>query len=224
MSIVFNLEPYIEKINNVESTQKLFEVFSLALAQVGIDVACFQVVTEHGIETLLMGSVEPQFRLAVCDDNKFDSVAKYAAGQSGAFYFNATQNEVVDLKVLDAVDIGICIPLRGPSGSFAVVKAIFESDLQIPATDLLVFSDAIAAVFYRKYCLISGDGASEVKLTQRESQVLQLASAGETKRSIAVVMGVTDHAVDFHYRNIMRKYKTNRMVVAVVKAARKGLV
>lgn len=85
-------------------------------------------------------------------------------------------------------------------------------------------ADVIAAVFYRKYCAMTNCNSNSVRLTGKELQVLKSVSRGEAKRSIAESMGVTNHAVDFHYRNIMKKYQVNKGVVAVVKAIKEGVI
>lgn len=60
-------------------------------------------------------------------------------------------------------------------------------------------------------------------ITRREQDVLESALQGKTDKEIAEFLGITSHAVRFHWRNIFRKLETGRRIQAVTKALQIGL-
>lgn len=63
-----------------------------------------------------------------------------------------------------------------------------------------------------------------VKLTQRETEVLQLISKGHSKGEIAKILCISYHTVDYHNRKILKKFSTNKMIVCVAMAIRLGIL
>jgi DNA-binding CsgD family transcriptional regulator len=55
-----------------------------------------------------------------------------------------------------------------------------------------------------------------VKLTARETDVAKLMSQGLSNKLIAVQLGLSEHTVKFHVKNVCTKYKTSSRVVAAV--------
>jgi DNA-binding NarL/FixJ family response regulator len=66
--------------------------------------------------------------------------------------------------------------------------------------------------------------ARQVGLTKREHQVLQLAAQGESNKTIAVKLWLTEQTVKFHLSNIYRKTRTANRIEASRFAIREGLV
>ncbi len=62
------------------------------------------------------------------------------------------------------------------------------------------------------------------ELTTRESEVLQLLSAGLSNKEIAARMKISDHTVKFHVNAILTKLGVSSRTEAVVQAAKRGLV
>jgi DNA-binding NarL/FixJ family response regulator len=61
-------------------------------------------------------------------------------------------------------------------------------------------------------------------LTKRELEVLQLLATGQTNKSIARKLGITDHTVKFHVNAIMTKLGAQSRTDAVVRATRAGVL
>jgi DNA-binding NarL/FixJ family response regulator len=61
-------------------------------------------------------------------------------------------------------------------------------------------------------------------LTKRELEVLSLLAQGETNKSIAHQLGITDHTVKFHVNAIMTKLGAQSRTDAVMRAIRAGWI
>ena len=66
--------------------------------------------------------------------------------------------------------------------------------------------------------------AVAVRLTNREREVLQWSAAGKTTWEIAVIHSCTTAAIDFHFKNIRRKFQVTSRQAAVVKAMQQRLI
>ncbi|MGO4138905.1 helix-turn-helix domain-containing protein (plasmid) [Rhizobium leguminosarum] len=62
------------------------------------------------------------------------------------------------------------------------------------------------------------------RLTQREKLCLFWAAQGKSSFCIAAILKISEHTVNFHIKNAMRKLNVGNRIVAVQKAARLGLV
>lgn len=62
------------------------------------------------------------------------------------------------------------------------------------------------------------------KLTPRELEVLRWTMAGKSAWAVGEILGVTEHAVNFHMRSIFRKLGVSSKHHAVLKAVRFGLI
>ncbi|WBY03637.1 response regulator transcription factor [Ramlibacter tataouinensis] len=64
----------------------------------------------------------------------------------------------------------------------------------------------------------------EVRLTEREAEMLQRAAKGYTLAEIAQQLGVTRNTVAAHIKNVYRKLNVTSRAEAALEAARRGLV
>jgi NarL family two-component system response regulator YdfI len=72
----------------------------------------------------------------------------------------------------------------------------------------------------------SKESASQTEsiLTERELEVLQLASLGERNKEIAFKLGITERTVKAHLQSIYQKFGVDSRAAAVAVAAQKGLL
>ena len=234
---VLDLERYAEQIEAVATSSVLLEKFSEAMAQLGFEETVFQPLIGHA-EPVTEAEVEssmPQAQAA--HPHVFerpyqdDPVVRDALTHTGAFYIKSDRSTISQRESLGLVEdppengAEICIPLRGSGGTFALVQAkTTRNRTERLNSYVLGLAQAVASIFYSKLCALRADVRPHVYLTCKERQVLAFVAKGHTKNAIAETMGVTNHAVDFHFRNILKKYETNRIVVAVVKAMRGGVI
>ena len=62
------------------------------------------------------------------------------------------------------------------------------------------------------------------RLTERELEVLQLVTAGQRNKEIAVELGISENTVKFHLKNIVEKLHAQNRAELAARAVREGLV
>ncbi|HAZ46415.1 MAG TPA: DNA-binding response regulator [Cyanobacteria bacterium UBA11369] len=72
--------------------------------------------------------------------------------------------------------------------------------------------------------LPDGEELKEVKLTEREMQVLQQLVEGKSNTEIGIILGVSANTIKGHVQQIIHKLKASDRTQAAVKALRLGLV
>lgn len=87
------------------------------------------------------------------------------------------------------------------------------SGKRILGTDVPDFSD-----------LIGKDNISTIKLTTREQQILNLLAMGHTREDVANTLGSTQNAVNFHCKNLFKKFQKNKLVSVIEEARKIGLI
>lgn len=230
MDTVVDPDLYIEQFAQTDDTDELLSVFEKTLARFGFELEeCHLVAAANGLipeSNKTTQLARDSAGLSVSSSYNRDQINRLvhlASTQSSAFMFSMNQDRSVSLLSSGGPIEGVCIPMRGKHGSFAIALAKNNNNAEM-SSHAVECIDAVGTAFYKKYCSGTESSKTEVKLTRKELDVLELVSRGGTKISIAETMGVTNHAIDFHYRNIMRKYNTSRIVVAVVKAVKGGVI
>jgi NarL family two-component system response regulator YdfI len=91
--------------------------------------------------------------------------------------------------------------------------------------ETLLKPEILARVLSSK-TLIKKETTSQTEsiLTERELEVLQLASLGERNKEIAYKLGITERTVKAHLQSIYQKFGVDSRAAAVAVAAQKGLL
>lgn len=124
---------------------------------------------------------------------------------------------------------GMAIPVHGPNGAFAAlsfacketpkefqrIQRAFAGELHAMA---LSFHAAIDAKLLRTR------QEKAVHLTDRERDVLSWTARGKTSWESAEILGVSVETINFHAKNVMRKYDVASKHQAVVKAIMAGQI
>jgi len=205
---VLDFEVYVDQINNQNTVSTVFSKFTDAMSRLGFDVVSFQTITGFGdCRTSLMSGNGSYTRDVYVDTEH--SLFKQALTQKGPFFETGTE---------------LCIPLRGVGGSFALIRAFYTRPAGNNRSKTLSFVNAISSIFYTRICSLCFEHKETMLLTKKERDILKMVAEGKTKATIAESLGVTTHAVDFHFRNILKKHGTNRIVVAVAESIRSGAI
>ena len=205
---MLDFEGYVKNITRQTTVETVFRQFTEAMSQLGFDTVSFQTLTGFGdCQTSLVSGRGKDTTDVYINPNH--PLFKQALEQKGPFF---------------EISGEMCIPLRGVGGSFAVIRATESTPSESQRSTVLGFANAIASIFYTQLCSLVFDHRNSMQLTRKERHILKLVSNGHTKASIADSLDVTSHAIDFHFRNILRKHDTSRIVVAVAESIRSGAI
>lgn len=121
---------------------------------------------------------------------------------------------------------GISVPIHEPSGK--VFLATLASENQPTTTpDECTRVHMLAVAFHERYCVLTASMSRQrpcVVLTPREHACLSWVACGKSSWDISRLMGLSEHTVNFHLKNAMRKLDTASRFAAAVRAVSQGLI
>jgi DNA-binding CsgD family transcriptional regulator len=121
---------------------------------------------------------------------------------------------------------GITVPLHCPNGrGFAFSLATATPETCLACENL----SEIQAVGYQFTIAYLNAGVRDKKilenpLSNREKEVLNWTAHGKSAWDISVILNISEHTVNFHLKNAIRKMDSTNKVSAVVKALRFGFI
>ncbi len=118
---------------------------------------------------------------------------------------------------------GVSIPIHGPMGG-AYVLSLASSTGQTDLRAHIPMLRAYAHQFFVAYHEVSPLRVSNVTLTERERDCLMWSAKGKSNWDIGVILHISEHTVDFHFRKAMAKLGAGNRIVAIVTAIRHGLI
>ena len=212
---MLELERYVDQISSQKTVTAVFNKLTNAMDTLGFDSVSFQTLTGFDdCQTSLLSG--PGMSAPDAFINANHPLFKQALKQSGPFFEK---------------ERSLCIPLRGVGGSFALIRASRSDTIaneqnrrKRQQVSILSYANAIASIFYTRLCTLCFEHQTPKVLTKKEQHILTLVSQGQTKATIAESLDVTSHAVDFHFRNILKKHDTHRIIVAVASSIRSGAI
>jgi len=74
------------------------------------------------------------------------------------------------------------------------------------------------------YDLVKTEGHQSPKLTNREQQILNLLATGYTREQVGNILGSTMNAVNFHCKNLFKKFNKNKLIAVIEEARKAGLI
>jgi len=127
---------------------------------------------------------------------------------------------------------GAAICLRGVMGEMAGIGgASSRAQGRLSEKDLkyrLSLLNAISHQFYVAFCALheraSAAPARQIVLTERELQIIRLMAGAKSDGVISEILSISTSAVNFHARNILRKFGVSNRLSAVLKAMHSGIL
>ena len=119
---------------------------------------------------------------------------------------------------------GVGMAFHGPLGE-AFGVGLASSTANAESGDHLTEIEVISTQFHVLYTAkFDQTPLPSVCLTPRELEVLKWVATGKSNWAIGEILNISEHGVDFHIRNILRKLDTDSRLTAVVKALHNGLL
>jgi len=121
-------------------------------------------------------------------------------------------------QALEGIGDGLCCPLYGPDNRKGFALACFGRG-KAEFDPLMAYQvQALVQVMHVRYCLMIKGLQRQVKLTVRESEVLELISYGKTNPEIAIILGISARTVAVHASKVFMKLDTTDRVNAAMRA------
>lgn len=164
-----------------------------------------------------------------------DPVIRHARGTVRPFQWSdlAAQGSREEALLQEAcaagLSEGMAVPIHEPWGRIYLTTLATRragSPAWLDEEQLRIRAHVLAVVFHARYAALGGLQAQDrlVGLTPRESECLGWVAQGKSSWDIGQLMAVSEHTVNFHLKNAMRKFDTASRVTAAVRAASLGLI
>lgn len=241
-----SFESFVEETNRAKSSNEVSALLENALKDFGYDRFCYSLITAHPSLGLRAGhgiaKNYPDDWMAHYQASRYekiDPIPRYGCLTAKPFTWESVietrnlspeekkvMNEAAEARLLD----GIAIPICGHNGELAGVGMASSAGGIRPDSDLLYKVRALAHQFHIAYTeRVTKDHTSvlamkDIRLTDREKEILLWAAEGKSDSVIAEIIGVSHATVRFHMNNIFRKLQANERTLATVKAIRLGLI
>lgn len=121
---------------------------------------------------------------------------------------------------------GLCMPIHEQCGGVFLSTLATTRHEPIPP-DTFVLMQVLSVVFHARYSALLSEPLTipaDVYLTTRERECLEWVARGKSSWDISRLLSVSEHTVNFHLKNSMRKLGVGSRVTAAVRATLLGLI
>lgn len=244
-----NLQQFIEQSNAATDIDTVYRLLEAVLAhECGYDRVIFSLMSDHRSLGLkeghgIMRSYPDDWMRHYVEKGyqHIDPVRRFGFRHVGPFIWDSIPL-VVDLDPRQKLCMNQCedagfnngaaICLRGVLGELAGIGCA-SSDPQGLLSEAAVrhrlsIFNAVAHQFYVVFCRLHQHlptiPQSDVILTERELEVIQLMAQAKSTGVISDLLAISDGGVKFHAQNILRKFGVSDRISAVLKAIQNGVV
>ncbi|PCJ95220.1 MAG: LuxR family transcriptional regulator [Zetaproteobacteria bacterium] len=245
MSISFR--GFVESTASVSTAEELVNIFLKEIAKLGYDRMAFCLLSNHNNLGLKAGvgyiNNYPDDWLSHYFENdfdRFDPVLTYGRQNLGTFSWDEmegkmsmTKKQKVCLNLGSEAKLfnGTFTPLWGPHRFAGVSLASTEKTdachYDAKTRDIITaYCNHFYLVFQRlqQVTKIKNEEYDNLFLSFLEKEVLTWAAQGKSDNDIADIMTISSFTVNYHFRNIFKKLKSNNRIVAISKAISLGLI
>lgn len=148
--------------------------------------------------------------------------------------FNSPQRlNLRELALAHGLEYGVTFALHGPQGQFGTLSLSLEASdidqaqwlIRRQMGTLLMLRDAALQAALPVMAPVTREvPAAQIKLTQREKEILRWSAFGKTSWEISNICSCSEANVDFHFKNIRRKFSVSSRSAAVVQALSMHLI
>lgn len=237
-----SFEDFVTKTQGCNDSKELFDLYACALKNYGYDRVLFALITDH---TAINQSAGVGIMNNFPEDwmghyfsegyDKIDPVIIYGMQQSTPYDWDSITNNMritsEQQKILSGgqesgLNNGISTYLRDGRNEIAGVSLASSEKQDAVKNDKYIIS-AYSHHFYYRYKEIHqlhDPNPENIRLTEREREVLLWASRNKSNNDIAQILGISSNTVEFHLKSIFDKLNARGKIIAVVKAIQLGLI
>lgn len=235
----FEADAFVEQARRVSDANDLFDLFRCALSAYGVDRVLYgnmRDATQAPDVSPGLFSTYPEDWLHYYFEHDYlkkDPVCLHALQSSRAFTWdsvrrtsqlNDQQTLILDQAREAGLLDGVSMAFYGPGGQVHGIG--LASSKQNP--DIGLFLNEIETLATQFHLNMMSFAAPHTPppptLSPRESEVLKWVAEGKSNWAIGEILNISEHGVDFHMRNILRKLDADTRISAVVKAIHCGLI
>lgn len=234
------LAKFIDESLKLDDPEDLFASYLSALGDYGVDRVLYSALRNTPHEEAAIPGIShsyPDDWIAYYMANdyvKLDPVRQHGMGTRNAFTWadmarfrdlTPEQSKLMNQGEDAGLNNGVAIAFHGPLGEVYGVGMASSSanpEVGLNLKEIQVLSTQFHVLFSALHD--HERNASGAQLTPRESEVLKWCAVGKSNWSIGEILGISEHGVDFHMRNILRKLDADTRVTAVVKGLHRGLI
>ncbi|MEG3617510.1 LuxR family transcriptional regulator [Magnetovibrio sp. PR-2] len=228
---------FIEESMGATSPQDLFSLYCASLSALGIDRAVYSAMRntprfETKVPAIFCSYPEDWVKYYF--ENGFieaDPVRIRGLHTRRAFTWdsmmaqhdlNNAEQEIMDLGEEAGLKSGSAMVFHGPMGeAFGVGLACSEHnpDVEHHLKEIEILSTQFHVQFSAHF---GQDQSSKAPLTPRELEILKWVASGKSNWAIGEILALSEHGVEYHVRNILKKMDADSRLSAVVKALYNG--
>ncbi|HEY9163658.1 MAG TPA: LuxR family transcriptional regulator [Magnetovibrio sp.] len=235
-----SLGRFIEESLKLDDPAELFSLYLNALAEYGVDRVMYSALrntphNESAVPSISHSYPEDWIAFYMANDYvRLDPVRQHGMSTRHAFMWSdmarfrdLTPAQITLMKQGEEAGLknGLAIAFHGPLGEVYGV-GMASSQPNPGVENHLQHIQVLSTQFHVLFTGLHDQSKMAVgaSLTPREMEVLRWCAAGKSNWSIGEILGISEHGVDFHMRNILRKLEADTRMTAVVKALHGGLV
>lgn len=240
---------FIVQTNDATSAEELYGILERALADLcGYDRVIFSLMSDHvslGLRAghgIMRNYPDDWMQHYVAKGYEhIDPVRQFGFSHVGPFIWDSLP---LVMSLSSGQDIcmnqcreagfynGAAVCLRGLTGELGGIGVASssqkKSDNEREAKYKIGLLNVITQGFYAAYCNLHQDQVQheprEVVLTTREIEIVKHLAMAKKDDAIAFDLNMTRHTVNFHTRNIMKKFNAPNRIAAILRAVNSGLL
>lgn len=248
--IFLEILDYIEKMGKSSSLDVLFDLYKKATGEYGYDRIMYSSVAndiknaQNKTPGLIQNYPEDWIKHYIKNGYiQIDPVRRCGCFATGPFiwqslkkYYNLSKKQEMILSLSEEAGLydGIGIPCHTQRGEFIGVGIASSAKGTDPEEHIgklymltvqfhIIYQDLLE----KRKALNDTNYIYDISispLTVREQEVLLWSMKGKSNWDIAMILNISEHGIDFHVRNILKKLNVNSKLSAVVKALYLGLI
>lgn len=235
-----SMAEFIDRSMKVKDPGQLFSLYLGALGEFGVDRVMYSALRNTPHEEVAVPSLShcyPEDWIDYYIRNDYvtlDPVRQHGMNTRFAF----TWDDMMAVRDLSPAQVrlmhegreaglndGVALAFHGPLGEVygvGMASSTPNPEVGVNLRDIQVLSTQFHVLFSTLHD--QTHNARGCSLTPRETEVLKWIAAGKSNWSIGEILGISEHGVDYHVRNILRKLDADTRISAVVKALHAGIV
>lgn len=223
---------FIEVVNAISSTRSVEELFNYCDARVSYKCGIYHHLPpggefgKVGINRFWSTGISKDvLRYIEGKSSRPDPAMKYIFEKGRPYWmsslleqsdYNSSKQIYLVNLALEHIGDGLLFPVFGPFQRQGYIFLAFDQPREF-FDDIFAWQiQAILQAIHIKYCTLVESLRTQIKLTEREGEVLELITFGKTNPEIAIILGISSNTVSGHVKRIFLKFDaTNRVTVAL---------